>query len=123
MTRILILAALLASCANLPGDPSKLSAEQLREIAKDRGASAACTVITTPWGPQRTVYVQMDKGTVPSGNVTMTQDCQVSITADPAAAKAAAAPATSFSAPAAGPTLHNCYRSGPPPGTLVCEVK
>lgn len=114
MTRLLILAALLAGCANLPGDPSKLSAEQLREIAKDRGASAACTVITTPWGPQRTVYVQLDKGTVPSGSVTMTADCQVSIQADPAAAKAASG------APAAL-TLSNCYRSGN--ATTVCEVK
>lgn len=92
MKLLILLIALLAGCAGtMPADPTHMSPEQLAAMAKDRSASAACTVVNSPWGVGRTIYVQLDKATIPSGNVTVGPDCTVTITADPAAAKAAAA--------------------------------
>lgn len=125
MTRAVMIAIVCsyfaASCASLPTDRSKWSPEQIKADAQDRSAVVECTQVNTPWGPQRQVKIALDRQTVPSGVLSANADCVVSIQADPAAAKAAA---SAFSAPAsAGPTLHNCYKSGPPPGVMVCEVK
>lgn len=83
---------LFGGCANtVPADPSKLSAQQLEALAKDRGASAACTVANTPWGPARTIYVQLDRGVIPIGTVSVDAECKVSVqTATPP--RAASAP-------------------------------
>jgi len=83
---------LVAGCgASMPADPTHMSPEQLTAMAKDRSASGACTVFSGPWGVGRTIYVQLDKATIPSGSVTIGTDCTVTITADPAVAKNAAA--------------------------------
>lgn len=88
---LLVAVAALAGCANLPGDPSKLSADQLRELSKDRSAMVSCTTVNTPWGPQRTVYAQMDKATFPSGRIVINTDCSGLVEADPKAPTPAAA--------------------------------
>lgn len=77
-------AMLFAGCASpyLPADPAKMTPEQLKAIASDRNVSASCTTAGGPWGSGRTVYVQFDKGATPGGTVAVTQDCQVSFTAE-----------------------------------------
>lgn len=109
---LMVLLAVLAftGCANLPADPTKMSPEQLREAAKDRSASAACTVVNSPWGVGRTIYVVLDQKTIPTGVVTVSADCTVTIQSETAAKTAPAA--------RVAPSELSCYRSG---AVIVCE--
>lgn len=88
---ILAACAAIAGCAStLPGDPAKMSADQIKALATDKAAQAACTTGTGPWGAVRTIYVQWDRGSAAGGTVTVSPDCQVSITTEqrlPAVAK------------------------------------
>lgn len=111
-TAIVALAAILCGCAGLPADPTHMTPEQLTALAKDRSASASCTLASTPWGPQRTIYVQLDKATIAAGGVTVTPDCQMSIQAEAAPPRPAAA--------ASAPRM-TCYRSGADGSVVVCE--
>jgi hypothetical protein len=69
----------LAGCATAPADPSKLTEGQLRALAADRSALASCSTTNTPWGPFRTTLVQLDRATIPSGEVSIGADCTVTI--------------------------------------------
>jgi hypothetical protein len=82
---ILALAAAVSGCAGMqiPADPAKMTAEQIKALAGDKSAQAACTTVGGPWGTGRTVFIQWDKGSAAAGTVTVTQDCQVSITTEP----------------------------------------
>lgn len=77
---IALLCAALAGCAGtIPADPSKMTPEQLKAAAADRSAVATCTLMNSPWGAGRTIYVQLDKATIPSGSVTVGTDCTVTV--------------------------------------------
>lgn len=77
---LLAAVALMGGCAGaLPADPSKMSPEQLKASSLDRSAVASCTVVNSPWGVGRTIYVQLDKGTIPAGAVTVGTDCAVTV--------------------------------------------
>lgn len=80
--RLAFLSVLLAGCAGqqLPFDLSKMTPEQLKAAAADRSTVASCTQGNGPWGTVRTVYVQIDKGSIPDGSVTVSQDCKVDVT-------------------------------------------
>ncbi len=80
MKRILILLPIIAGCATpvLPYRVDQMTAEQLREIVKDRSAAAGCSVVVGPWGTARVVTVNLDKGAAPAGtSVEIGQDCIV----------------------------------------------
>lgn len=87
MTRILILAAAAANsgCMAMPADPSRLSPEQLKVLASDKNVTAVCAVLTTPWGPQRSALLSVDKSTLQNGAVAVDQDCKVQYIATPPA--------------------------------------
>jgi hypothetical protein len=74
----------LTACAGIPADPSKMTPEQLRESAKDRSAMASCTTANSPWGVGRTIYVQIDRQTLPTGSVTVAADCAVTFNSETA---------------------------------------
>ena len=81
MTRLLIVAALLlAGCATLPGNPSKMSPEQIKEAVKDKNANIGCGVINSPYGRGVAVYVTLDKAVVVNGSVVVDDQCKVTIT-------------------------------------------
>lgn len=83
-------AAALAGCANqVPADPTHMTPEQIKELAKDKSASAACTVVNSPWGVGRTIFVQFDKSTSPNGTVTVGADCTVTLGVAPKASASA----------------------------------
>jgi hypothetical protein len=89
LVAIIIVLALLSGCAaTVPADPTKMTPEQLAELAKDKSVSAACTVVNSPWGVGRTIFVQFDKSTAPNGTVTVGADCTVSLGVAPRAAPA-----------------------------------
>jgi starvation-inducible outer membrane lipoprotein len=96
MKTIAIICAALAltACAGIPADPSKMTPEQLRESAKDRSAMASCTTANSPWGVGRTIYVQIDRQTLPTGSVTVAADCAVTFNSEtaPRAARAGSQP-------------------------------
>ena len=75
---------LLSGCASpyLPADPAKMTEGQLKARGNDRNVSASCTTAGGPWGTGRTVYIQLDRSAINGGTVSVTQDCQVSVTAE-----------------------------------------
>lgn len=91
--RRLLLLALLTGCAGVPGDPAKMSAEQLKAAARDKNASVACWNGKTAAGNVTTIYVNTDQAPKLGSQVTVESDCRtiVTTTAEPAA-RAASAP-------------------------------
>lgn len=74
------LLALLTGCASLA--PDDRSPEQIKASAADRSVEVKCVLVTTPWGPQRTILLTVDRSAINSGAVSATSDCQVSVQAD-----------------------------------------
>lgn len=72
--------AVIAGCVSLPADPTKMSAEQLKEWAKDKNANISCGSTISTLGKFGVVTVVIDKGLVPNGSVTVDADCKVTIT-------------------------------------------
>jgi starvation-inducible outer membrane lipoprotein len=91
MMRLIVIALLaLAGCASSPQafDPSKMTAEQLAALAKDRSAVGQCATAQGLYGSGVVVWVQFDKATFPAGGaVTVNKDCSMSFAQTPPAAK------------------------------------
>lgn len=91
--KLIIIAAMLlilAGCASTPQafDPSKLSAEQLAAMAKDRSAVGQCATAQGLYGSGVVVWVQFDKSTFPAGGtVNVGKDCSMVFAQTPPAAK------------------------------------
>lgn len=78
----------LAGCASSPQafDPSKMSAEQLTAMARDRSAVGQCAVAQGLYGSGVVVWVQFDQKTFPAGGaVTVNKDCSMSFAQTPPA--------------------------------------
>ena len=75
--------ALLAGCAaSVPGDPSRMSPEQLGALARDKSAVISCIVVSTLAADTTAVYAQVDlirKGQA----VSIGADCSVQIGVEP----------------------------------------
>ena len=83
----LIIAAIaltLAGCAT-PIGYNGMSPEQINALAKMKDANVSCVVTKGAWGTVVGTYVQLDKGVVPSGNVSVDSECKVTITSTPIA--------------------------------------
>ena len=76
-----ILLCLLPACVSLPADPTKMSAEQLREWAKDKNANIACGTMMSNLGRGVMVTVVLDKGV--AYNVSVDPECKITITLPP----------------------------------------
>lgn len=78
-----ILAVIItAACVALPGNPEKMTAEQLAAWAKDKNANIACGTATNMAGRANLSYVVLDRSVIPSGSVTVDPDCKITITND-----------------------------------------
>ena len=76
------LAILLSACGhNIPADPAKMSAEQLKEWVKDKSANVSCVRGRTAAGDVVATYVNIDKATLPTSGaiVTVDPECRVTI--------------------------------------------
>jgi hypothetical protein len=89
---ILVSTVLMGGCVTggtLPANPSKMSAEQLKEWVKDKNANAGCLVANTPYGKGNSVFLALDKGIVVNGTITIKDNCEIVIQNAPAAAPSA----------------------------------
>jgi hypothetical protein len=78
--KALLLLPFLVGCASLGGNPN-LTPEQLSAAAKDKNASVACGTGSGPWGKVNTVYVNVDKASLPgAASVAVDAECKVTIT-------------------------------------------
>lgn len=76
-----VLFTIIAGCASTPQafDPSKLTAEQLNAMAKDRSAVGQCATAQGLYGSGVVVWVQFDRATFPAGGaVSVNKDCSMS---------------------------------------------
>ena len=72
---------LLSGCATIPGALGDMSVEQLREIAKIKDASVTCIVFNTPYGRGLATFVNLDKGVLAAGTLTVDDQCKTTINA------------------------------------------
>ena len=68
------------------GGLAGMSAEQITASSKIKDASVACTRATTIYGSVTSLWVNLDKGVLAQGSVTVAPDCQ-SVTINNAPAK------------------------------------
>lgn len=78
---ILVLSMALAACSGIttPINLQNMSAEQIKAAASDRSSVGTCSQVVGPWGTARIVYVQLDKGVSYDGEVTVNNECTVTI--------------------------------------------
>ena len=69
----------MTGCATIPGNPTTMTPEQLREIVKDKNANVGCATVQTPY-KGNVVYLVLDKGIVVNGTMTVKSDCEITIT-------------------------------------------
>lgn len=77
-----LLTAALSGCAALAPVDNR-TPEQIKASASDRSVKVTCVLVTTPWGPQRTVIMEMDRQAINSGTAKSTENCTLEVTADP----------------------------------------
>jgi hypothetical protein len=89
---ILSVAFALAACAGIAADPSKMSADQLREVAKEKNAVISCWNGKTAAGNVTMTYVNNAQAQRFSSVTTVESDCKtvVQIVAQPDPAASAA---------------------------------
>lgn len=63
----------------------RMTAEQLKEVAKIKDAGITCISVGTPWGRQGALFISVDKGVIVSGAVVVDPDCKASISTTPPA--------------------------------------
>lgn len=80
---LLVLALALAGCSTLGAN--NMSAEQLTAAAKDKNASAVCATGTGPWGKVTSVFVNVDKASINSGQITVDSECKITVSTAKAA--------------------------------------
>ena len=76
MRYTVILGALLTGCAS----PALMTPEQLKALSGEKSTVAVCSEVSTLTTTVRTVYVQVDKGSI-GGTVAVGAECAVAVTA------------------------------------------
>jgi len=73
----------VAGCMAIPGNPEKMSPEQLAAWAKDKNVNIACATAANMTGTTTMTYMVIDKGVLAAGNIALGDGCKVSVTAQP----------------------------------------
>ena len=82
LTALLAAGQVLGGCVAVPLD--RMTAEQLKEVARIKDAGITCISLGTPWGRQSALFISVDKGVITSGSVIVDPDCKASVTNTPA---------------------------------------
>lgn len=72
----IFLVFLLTGCATIPGDPAKMTAEQIREAVKDKTIAVGCGTTETPYKINM-VFVAVDRLVLRNGKMTIGRDCSI----------------------------------------------
>ena len=77
---LVVLSALVSGCmgAVLPYNPEKMQADQIKALVADKNASVTCATTDTPY-KGNVIHLNLDKGVVVHGEVTVNRDCSVTI--------------------------------------------
>jgi len=89
-SRPLVLAVILlgfGGCATIPGNPSSMSPEQIKEAVKDKSASVGCATVQTPY-KGNALLLNLDAGVLKVGELTVASDCTITIKNGPMPPKA-----------------------------------
>lgn len=80
---LIFVTLMTAGCSGIttPINLQNMTAEQIKAAAADRSSVGTCSQVVGPWGTARIVYVQLDKGVSHDGEVTINNECTVSIKA------------------------------------------
>lgn len=75
-----LLSSCVGGCATTPGYQG-MSADQITALATMKDANVNCTKGSTPLtGSFITVFVNLDKGVIPDGGITVDGDCKTTLT-------------------------------------------
>ena len=77
---LLVFLTLLGGCmgATLPYNPEKMQADQLKALVSDKNAAVTCATTDTPY-KGNVIYLNLDKGVLVRGIITVKRDCEVVI--------------------------------------------
>ena len=73
-----VLLLVLGGCATIPGNPSSMSPEQIKEAVKDKSASVGCATVQTPY-KGNALLLNLDAGVLKVGELTVASDCTITI--------------------------------------------
>jgi hypothetical protein len=73
---ILALLVLTACAAN---GYQNMTPEQIAATAKMKDANINCVIIASPWGKGVTTFLNLDKGVLPVGTITVDSECRITI--------------------------------------------
>jgi hypothetical protein len=76
----------IAGCAS--AGYQGMTADQIAATAKMKDANVNCVVVASPWGKGTTTFVNIDKGVIQTGTVTVDADCKITVNNAPAATPA-----------------------------------
>lgn len=71
---------MFTGCASFGASPTNMTPEQLKEWVKDKNANIVCIVANTPYGKGSALYLNLDKGIVVNGTLTVDDACKTTIT-------------------------------------------
>ena len=77
---LLIILVLLAGCAGPAGMAG--NADQLRELVKIKDANITCIIANTPYGKGSALFLNLDKGVLPNGLITVDDACKTTISSE-----------------------------------------
>jgi hypothetical protein len=79
---VTLIGCALASCGVTPiVDYKGMSAEQIRELVKDKAMAGNCIVANTPYGRGVTTYLAVDKSVVSNGgSISVDEQCKWTFT-------------------------------------------
>ena len=78
--RLILVVLLFGGCTSLGASPASMTPEQLKEWAKDKNANIVCIIANTPYGKGSVLYLNLDKGIVMNGSVSIDDACKTVIT-------------------------------------------
>jgi len=69
----------LAGCSVLPMHVDQMTPEQISAYAKMKDVSVMCIIANTPYGKATGNYLNLDKGVIPCGTLTVDDACKVTL--------------------------------------------
>jgi hypothetical protein len=79
---LILLCTLIGGCAS--AGYQGMTPEQIAATAKMKDANVNCVVLNSPYGRGVTVFINLDKGVIPLGTITVDSECKTTVSTSPA---------------------------------------